>query len=104
MTHGQLPHAALLHVGRKGCLAARSGLEAHGFAGFADERIHVVHPRATTVPPMPGLVVHESRRLVSSHIVHRRGLATTTAARSAVDMAAWQRHPRFACTVLAAAV
>lgn len=54
LTRVQLLWAATLHVGPRGCLAARTALEPHGFRGFDDELVHVVHPRATSVVPMPG--------------------------------------------------
>lgn len=50
------------------------------------------------------VVVHESRRIVPTDITQRRGLRTVAAARAAVDLAAWQPSPRFACAVLAAVV
>ncbi len=104
LTRVQLLWAAILHVGPRGCLAARTALEPHGFRGFDDNRVHVVHPRATSVVEMPDLVVHESRRLVPSDITQRRGLRTMEGARAAIDLAAWQPSPRFACAVLAAVV
>jgi len=67
LTRRQRLRAAAITVGDKGGLATRTALELHGSSGFddpADGRLHVVHPRASTVPSMPDLVVHESRRLV----------------------------------------
>ncbi len=107
LTRRQRLQVALTHVGDKGGLAARTALEVHGFRGFGpedDDRIHVVHPRGSSVLPMPDLVVHESRRLTAGDLVARRGLRATDAARLAIDMSAWQANPRLAYAVLAAAV
>ncbi|MDQ3417043.1 MAG: hypothetical protein M3474_08150 [Actinomycetota bacterium] len=107
LTRRQRLRAAAITVGDKGGLATRTALELHGFSGFddpADGRLHVVHPRMSTVPSMPDLVVHESRRLVPGDLVVRQGIRATDAARSAIDMCAWQPSPRFAYAVLAAVV
>ena len=104
LTRDQLLWCACLHVGPKACLAARTALEVHDFHGFDDDRVHLLHPRATSVEPMAGQQVHESRRLRPGDIVRRRGLPTTAADRSAIDLAAWQPYPRFAYAVLAAVV
>ena len=104
-TRLQLRHAAALHVGDKGCLAAATALEVHGLQGFCDDdQLHVLTPRASTVAPLPGLVVHESRRLRPEHIVMRAGLPMTGLERSVIDRGAWQRRPRFVYALLAASV
>ena len=48
--------------------------------------------------------MHESRRLKPECHVRDAGLPCTAAARSAIDAAAWQPWPRFACAMLAAVV
>jgi hypothetical protein len=103
----QVLSVAALHVGAKGCLAAGTALEVHGFTGLGTSDtsvVHVVHPRASSVPPLDGLRVHESRRLRPEDIERRRSLPVTSAARSAIDRASWQPHPRFAFAMVAAAV
>lgn len=110
LTRRQRLRAAAITVGDKGGLATRTALELHGFGGFGDsgdsgdDRLHVLHPRASTVPSVPDLVVHESRRLVPEDLVVRGGIRATDAARSAIDMCAWQPSARFAYAVLAAVV
>lgn len=107
LTRRQLLRAATLHVGPKGCLAENSALEVHGFRGLGTPDlgvIHVVHPRASSVPPLPWLQIHESRRLLPADIRSRRGLPVTGPARAAIDRAAWQPYVRFAYAVTAAVV
>lgn len=53
---------------------------------------------------MPGVRVHESRRLRLDEIVRTNGLPRTDTSRSVLDAAAWQPYPRFACLMVAAAV
>jgi hypothetical protein len=102
-TRLQLMHVGVLHAPR-GCLAAATALEVQEFAGFHDERLHVVTPRGTTVWSHPIVVLHESRRLQASDVKQRNGLPVTGIERSAIDRAAWQRRPGFAAAVLAAVV
>lgn len=107
LTRQQQLRAAVLHVGPKGCLAENTALEVHGFRGLGTpdlEGVHVVHPRASTVQRLPWLHIHESRRLAPADIRVCTGLAVTSAARAAIDRAAWQPYPRFVYAVLAAVV
>lgn len=104
VTRLQWLHAAVLHVGSKGCLAARTALEPYGFRGFDDHAIHLLHPRATSVPRLSGLRVHESRRLHPGDVTSHEGLHVTVPARSAIDAVAFQRFPRFAYALPAAVV
>jgi hypothetical protein len=100
----QLMWVALLDAGPPAALASHTALEIAGFTGFAREasRIHVVVPRGARCAPLPGLQVHESRRLDPDDVVLDKGLARTGTARSALDAAAWQASPRFACALVAA--
>jgi hypothetical protein len=107
LARDQVLWVAALQVGAKGCLAAATALEVHGFTGLGIPEtsvVHVVHPRASSVPPLDGLWVHESRRLRPEDIERRRSLPVTSAARSAIDRASWQPHPRLAYAMVAAAV
>ena len=107
LTRTQQLWAAVLTVGAKGCLAEGTALEVHGFRGLGVpdlETVHVLHPRASSIPTLSWLVVHESRRLRKGDIILRKGLAVTGPGRAAIDRAAWQPHPRFAYAVLAAVV
>ena len=102
-TRIQVMQVAVLHAPH-GCLASATALEVLKFNGFADERIHLVTPRGTTVWRHPAVVLHESRRLQESDVERRNGLPLTGVERSAIDRAAWQRRPGFAAAVLAAVV
>jgi hypothetical protein len=58
--------------------------------------------RGATYTALPGVCYHESRRFNDADVVTIAGLNATRPARSAIDAAAWQRWPRFACAMLAA--
>jgi hypothetical protein len=102
----QLMWIALLDAGPPAALASHTALEVAGFDDFAREAalIHVVIPRGARCAPLPGLRVHESRRLCPDDLVLEDGLARTATARSALDAAAWQPSPRFACALVSAVV
>ncbi len=87
-------------------LAGMTALERLGFRFFGREieRIHVVVVRGATYHRFPGVQVHESRRFHPLDIVSDAGVPRLGAARSALDAAAWQPYPRFACGLLAAVV
>jgi len=87
-------------------LAGMTALETAGFRFFGREveRIHVVVRRGARYHRMPGVTIHESRRFEPQDVDRRRGIPSTEPARSALDAAAWQPHPRYACGVLAAVV
>jgi hypothetical protein len=102
----QLMHIAVLDAESLVALASHTALELAGFAGFAKEagEIHLVVPRGAKVTQLPGVRLHESRRLSPDGITRRRGLPCTQVERSAIDAGAWQPFPRFACLMLAAVV
>lgn len=87
-------------------LAGFSALEVRGFRFFGAEPglIHVVLPRGGVHHRFPGVKVHESRRFRATDVVAAPGLPRLPVARSAIDAAAWQPHPRYASGVLAAVV
>ena len=97
---------ALLDAEPPAALASHTALERAGFVGFGREarEVHVVIGRGSRCAPLPGLRVHESRRLAPEHLVLDGGLPRTGTARSALDAAAWQPSPRFACALVAAVV
>lgn len=105
-TRDQLKRIAVLDVAGPSALASHTALEQVGFRGFAREAkdVHVVVQRGATCADLPGVVHHESRRFELSHANRQGGLLATRPARSAVDAAAWQPWPRFACAMLAAVV
>jgi hypothetical protein len=105
-TRRQLMWASLLDVGEPAALASHTALELAGFRDFAREAavIHLMVPRGAKVRPYPGIAVHESRRVNPEDHIIRDGLRCTDVARSALDAAAWQPWPRFACALVAAVV
>ncbi len=68
------------------------------------QSIHLVVARGCKTAPLPGVVVHESRRLFDSRRRKYQGLPCVDVASSTIDAAAWQRWPRFAVTLLTASV
>lgn len=105
-TRRQLMWIAVLEAGPAAALGAHTSLELCGFRGFAREAqsIHLVVARGCKTVPLPGVVVHESRRLFDSRRRKYQGLPCIDVASSTIDAAAWQRWPRFAVTLLAASV
>jgi hypothetical protein len=101
----QLMWVAVLDAGEC-ALGSHTSLELGGFRGFASEAwlIHLVVPRGSKVTPLDGVQVHESRRLHPEQTVFTDGLPRTPTARSVLDAAAWQPHPRFAVAMVGAAV
>ena len=105
-TREQLMHIAVLDAESLVALASHTALELAGFTGFAKEarEIHIVVPRGAKATRLPGVRLHESRRLRSDDVIERQGLPCTKVERSAIDAGAWQPFPRFACLMLAAVV
>lgn len=77
-----------------------------GWRSFAREaaEIHLIIARGARTTPLPGVRVHESRRIRAEQVVTVDHLPCTGVARSAIDAAAWQPFPRFACAVVSAVV
>lgn len=102
----QLMWMAVLDAGRPAALGSHTSLEVAGFRAFAREAadVHLVISRGARVTPLPGVHIHESRRLHPEWLVEGRGLPRTESARSAIDAAAWQPWPRLACAMMAAVV
>lgn len=86
---------AVLHA-TCGWLGGRSALQQRGLTGYEPDRIHVLVPRDRRPATVPGVVVHVTDRLPGPAPDLARGLAVTSAARSTVDGAAWERWPRAA--------
>ena len=116
-TRSQLMWAAVLDAGYPAALASHTALELHGFKAFAGEakQVHLLIERGAKVPMQyrattgsqtthPLITVHESRRVNPEFHVEMAGLRCTDIARSAIDAAAWQPWPRFACAQVAAVV
>ena len=105
-TRRQSMWIALLDGGPSAALGSHTSLELHGFRGFATEAdlIHVVALRGRHTMPLDGVVVHESRRLLKMPVGVVAHLRCIDPVISVIDAAAWQPYPRFAVTMLAAAV
>jgi hypothetical protein len=95
--------AALLGASDRAVLGAWSALELHGLSGWSRDAVHLVLPRGDKCDRFPWLTVHESRRL-GADVVGVDGLRVHTAARSAIDAAAWQPSVRTAAGLMAAVV
>jgi hypothetical protein len=106
LTRYQLMWACVLDAGPTAALASHTALELAGFKPFAQEAglIHLLISRGMKVSSHPAVAVHESRRLEPGRHTRYAGLPCTPIERSAIDAAAWQRWPRFACAMLAAVV
>lgn len=105
-TRRQRMWIGLLDGGRTAALGSHTSLELHGFSCFAREAelIHVVTERGRRTAPMSDVIVHESRRLVRMPISVVDHLRCVDPVVSVIDAAAWQVHPRFAVSMVAAAV
>lgn len=95
--------AGALHSQPHGLVCAWTGLEVRGLRRWERGAVHVAIERGTTVRPAPGLVIHESRRLVLARDRDAAlGLPVVRAARAAIDAAAWSARPAHASALLAA--
>ncbi len=97
---------AVLDAAGPVALGSYTALELVGFRNFAveAEQLQLIVTRGSRVTPLQGVRVHESRRLHQGDITEVQGLPCTRPARSAIDAAAWQPYPRFACAMIAATV
>jgi hypothetical protein len=102
----QLMWAAVLAARGPAALGSHTALEVAGFSGFAAEAddIHLIVVRGSRPRHLPGVVVHESRRLAEDDLVIGRGPTRTSPARSAIDAGAWQPFPRFAAAMVSAVI
>jgi hypothetical protein len=102
----QLMWIALMDAGPFAVLGSHTALELLGFRSWAQEAedVHLIISRGARSAQLPGVRVHESRRMTRSPVVTVAGLPCTTEAYAAVDAAAWQPFPRFACALLASVV
>lgn len=102
----QLMWMAVLDAGELSALCCHTALELAGLRSSAAEaeQVHLVVPKGRHTTPIPGVAVHESRRFAAADIVRYAGLRCTDVPRSAIDAAAWQPWPRFACLMLSMVV
>lgn len=95
---------AVLHCGTSGALASLTVLEIAGLSGWEAADAHVLVPHSARVPPLEGLVVHQSRGFGPDDVGWVRGFPCTSGARAAVDAAAAQRNPRRAAGLVVAVI
>jgi very-short-patch-repair endonuclease len=101
LDHEQLLWRAALH-GPCGWIGGRSALAVDGLEGYPPARIHLLAPQQRRPDPLDGVIVHVSRRLPGDLPDLARGLPRTNPARSTVDAAAWDPHPRLAAGLVLA--
>lgn len=106
LTRSQQMWLAILDPVVPAALAGLTALEVVGFTFFGREMnsIHIVYARGAKPHRFPWVTRHESRRLASGDIHPRSRIPRTFVPRSALDAAAWQPYPRYACGLLAAVV
>ncbi|MFM7535965.1 MAG: endonuclease domain-containing protein [Acidimicrobiales bacterium] len=93
---------ALVHAGPHALLAGRSAAHLFGFDGFGEpDVVEIVVPFGKGARRRPDAMVHRSRHLEPVDRTRRRSLATTTATRTILDLAA---DPRVSNDRLAAAL
>jgi len=102
LTERQHDWVAVLHAGPTAALARRSALAAAGLRGWPAEAVHVVVAKGVRVPPLPGLVVHQSRD--QGEVDWRRSPPRVRVERAAVDAASATSEPRMGCALMAAVV
>jgi hypothetical protein len=105
-TRAQWMWIAVLDNPGPAALAGLTSLEIAGFRYFGTETklIHVIVQRGANYHRFPDVKVHESRRFGREDVVVSHGFPHTAFPRSALNAAAWQPHPRYACGLLAATV
>jgi len=105
-TRLQAMWVAVLDHPAPAALAGVTALQSAGFTFFGRELklIHLVVPRGSRYHDFPDVKIHESRRFTDADIDPRSVISRTTLPRSAIDAAAWQPFPRYACGLLAAVV
>lgn len=83
---------AVAHCGVSSPLATLTSLEVQGLRGWEPQKRHVLVPHSTRVPPLEGVVIHQSRAIDPGDVVIRRGLPCTSVPRSTLDAAAAMQH------------
>ncbi|HET7900717.1 MAG TPA: type IV toxin-antitoxin system AbiEi family antitoxin domain-containing protein [Candidatus Nanopelagicales bacterium] len=86
LTRRQEMHAAVLHCGPRGALSCWTALEREGLRGWLRPGIHVDVPHGALPSSLPGLVVHQTRRLDEIDIAPGEPRSVVPA-RAAIDAA-----------------
>ena len=81
--------AAVLGVGPRAALDGVTALQAAGLKGIDEPRRHVIVPKGSNPLPVPGVVVHESRRFREEDVISPGGLRRMRPAVAAVHAALW---------------
>jgi hypothetical protein len=85
-------------------LAGLTAAQCHGLTGFETSRVHVVTAARQWLSRFPDTVVHVSRRFGAADVHPSRRPSIVRVERAVVDAAAWERSPRRAAGLVAAAV
>lgn len=109
ITHTGLPDRrglwwrAVLEVGPTSAIAGVTALVAAGLTGVTDGNVHVAAPKSARPRHVPGVVVHETRRLRADDII-TAGLPRLRPAPAAVLGSLWAPSERQAALFLVVAV
>jgi len=104
LTREQWIWCGVLHSGPAACLGGLTALELRGLTGWSRPVVDVAVPRGVSVPSLPGVRVHSARGTGSHGLERVRGIPTTSAARSTIDAARWERAPRAAAGIVLASI
>ncbi len=104
LTRRQRWWVAVLHAGPRSALHGHTAAEAGGLRGWERRAVHVIVPKGTHVPPLNGVVVHESRRLGPAELHPAHEPKRIRIARAAVEAASAEPTARVGCALLAAVV
>lgn len=99
----QLLWRAALHA-PVGLIGGRSSLHVHGLHGYEPEEVHLLVPLGNRPGPLPGVRIHVTRRWPGMPPPPTGTIPLATVARSTVDAAAWEPHPRRAAGLAVAVV
>lgn len=103
LDHEQLLWRAALH-GPCGWIGGRSALAVDGLDGYPPSKIHLLAPHLRRPDPLDGVAIHVTGRDPGDPPDLSRGLPHTRPARSTVDAAAWDPHPKLAAGLVLAVV
>ena len=95
---------AVLEAGRRAAIDGVTALQHAGVRGLDDDTVHVLTPKGSAPPRLPGVRMHESRRWREEDVIEDSGIRRVTPAVAAVHAALWARTEREATFLLALAV
>lgn len=104
LDRSQAVWAQLLAAPPRSCIGGLTALELDGFAGFYDDRIHLVMPQGQRRPRLPLAATHWSSHLGDADVHPLRQPRRTRPARSLLDAATWSGTDARARVLLLAGV